>query len=432
MSQAITTRTVRRAAHRKARTVTADICVLGAGIAGVSAALEAARLGRTVVLVDGAAALGGQAVGSIVGTIIGLFTHGTQPYQITHGIADDLIRDLTAEGSLNRRLSMTSTVTLQYDEVRLGRWIERKIEEAGVRVLLGAVVTDVGVHDRRVRHIDFATRFGPTRVEATGYVDASGDASLTYEAGFEVREPDAPVYGSLNFLIEGYDTGAASELAIQDVHQRLAARGADYGLVRHDGFLMHFPGRDFMLANVTHLETSLDPLDAARMVSEGRRQADNVIRFLRAELAPIFANARIRAYGNPGLRQTRWIAGRRQLTLEEIRKGDRPPDAAARSAWWVELHDAKELVHWERFEPGHVYYIPLGCMIPRESDNIVAAGRCVDADVAALSAIRVMGPCIAMGAAAAHALDLAGSSAVHQIDLARLRQRLTDNLDRTD
>ena len=428
----IATRTVRRPADRAAKTIATDICVLGAGIAGVSAALEAARLGRSIVLADGAPALGGQAIGSIVGTIIGLFTHGPRPYQLTHGIADDLIRDLTAEGSLNRRVSTTSTVTLQYDEVRLGRWIERKVEEAGVQVLLGAVVTGVSVHQRRVQHIDFATRFGPMRVDATGYVDASGDASLTYEAGFEVREPDAPVYGSLNFLIEGYDAEAASGLAIKDVHQRLAARGADYGLVRHDGFLMHFPGRDFMLANVTHLETSLDPLDTARMVTEGRRQADNVIRFLRAELAPIFANARIRAYGNPGLRQTRWIAGRRQLTLEEIRTGDRPGDAAARCAWWVELHNAKELVHWERFEPGHVYYIPLGCMIPREADNIVAAGRCVDADVEALSAIRVMGPCIAMGAAAAHALDLAGSNAVHQIDLAQLQQRLTGNLDRTD
>ena len=71
-------------------------------------------------------------------------------------------------------------------------------------------------------------------------------------------------------------------------------------------------------------------------------------------------------------------------------------------------------------------------MVPRDADNIVAAGRCVDADVSALSAIRVMGPCIAMGAAAAHALDLAGTGAVHAIDYAALQQRLADNLDRAD
>jgi 2-polyprenyl-6-methoxyphenol hydroxylase-like FAD-dependent oxidoreductase len=432
MSETMTTRTVRRSSVAATKTVVADICVVGAGITGVSAALEAAKLGRKVVIVDSAPALGGQAIGSIIGTIIGLYTHGPAPYQITHGIADDLIEDLTKEGSLNRRVSMTSTITFQYDEVRLGRWIERRIEEAGVQALLGAVLTGVVVENRRVVHLEFATRFGSLRVEAQGYVDASGDASLTYEAGFEVREPIAPVYGSLNFLIEGYDTTAVKDLVITEVHERLAKKGDAYGLVRHDGFLMHFPGKDFMLANVTHLETVLDPLAMGHMVSEGRRQADNVLRFLKAEYPRIFENARIRTYGNPGLRQTRWIVGPRQLTVEDIRRAERPRDAVARCAWWVELHDAKELVHWERFEPDHVYYIPLSCMVPKDAENIVAAGRCVDADLYALSAIRVMGPCIAMGAAAAHSLDLAGSGSVHQVDLIKLQQRLHDNLERRD
>jgi FAD dependent oxidoreductase len=195
---------------------------------------------------------------------------------------------------------------------------------------------------------------------------------------------------------------------------------------------MHFPGKNIMLANVTHFETPLDPRAGARMVFEGRRQADNVIRFLRAEFPHIFRNAQVRVYGNPGLRQTRWIVGRKQLTLDEIRAGSRPADAAARCAWWVELHNAADLVHWEKFAPDHVYYIPLSCMMPKDADNIVAAGRCVDADVSALSAIRVMGPCIAMGAAAAHALDLAGTGPVHAIDYQALKQRLVDNLDRAD
>jgi len=432
LPQASGTRTIRRPASRDIKTVEADICVLGAGISGVSAALEAAKLGRSVVLVDGAAALGGQAIGSIIGTIIGLYTHGPEPYQITHGIADDLIADLTKEGSIHRRVSMTGTITFQYDEVRLGRWIERKVDAAGIRAVVGAVVTGVAFENRRVQAIELASRFGSVRIAANGFVDASGDATLSYESGLDVREPDSPVYGSLNFLIEGYDTVAARDMVIKDVHERLAQRGGIYGLVRHDGFLMHFPGHDFMLANVTHFETPLDPLQTGRMVVDGRDQADNVVRFLRAEFPRIFANARIRTYGNPGIRQTRWIVGRSQITLDDIRKGGRPADAAARCAWWVELHNAKDLVHWEKFEPGHVYYIPLGCMIPAGADNIVTAGRCVDGDVEALSAIRVMGPCIAMGAAAAHALDLAGSGPVHGINLKAFQQRLYDNLDRRD
>ncbi len=430
MSELIATRTVRRTAQREIKEVKADICVLGAGISGVAAALEAAKLGRKVVLVDGAPSIGGQAIGSIIGTLIGLYTHGPDAYQITHGVADDLIKDLTAEGSLLRHHNWT--VTFQYDEVRLSRWMERKIQEAGVAALVGAVLTGVSFKNRRVQYVEFATRFGAVRVEADGFIDSSGDASLSFESGLPVREPTAPIFGSLNFLIENYNLDTVAELKMPEVYERLQSVGSRYGLVRHDGFLMHFPGKNFMLANISHFETPLDPLQSAGMVFEGRRQADAVIQFLRGEFAHIFANARVRAYGNPGIRQTRWIEGRKQLTLDEIRKGGRPVDAAARSAWWVELHDAKELVHWERMPDNHVYYIPLGCMTPAGADNIVAAGRCVDADSHALSAIRVMGPCIAMGTAAAHALSQAGSGSVHDIDMAAFQKGLYDNLDRRD
>jgi hypothetical protein len=430
MADVIPTRKIRRRGTSPRHDVAADVCVLGAGIAGVSAALEAARLGVKVVIVDGAPAIGGQAVGSIIGTIIGLYSHGKDAYQLTHGIADDLIADLTAEGSILRLKN--ESILFQYDEVRLARWMERSLEAAGVHTLIGAVLTGVDFADRRVRHADFVTRYGAVRVSARGFVDASGDATLSYEAGLDVREPEAPVYGSLNFLIEGYDAKAVLDLDMPEVRNRLKEKGAAHGLVRHDGWLMPFPEKGFMLANISHMPTPLNPLDAAGMVFEGRRQADGIIDFLRAEFPKIFANARVRAYGNPGIRQTRWIVGRRQLTLGDIRSRDRPADAIARCAWWVELHDTPELVHWERFADDHVYYIPLGCMIPEGADNVVAAGRCVDADTHALSAIRVMGPCIAMGAAAAHALTLAGSAPVHEVDLGALGQALYDNLERED
>jgi hypothetical protein len=424
---------VRRRGAPDTTVVDVDICVLGAGIAGATAAIEAARLGRRVLLVDAAPALGGQAVGSIIGTIIGLYSHGRDAYQITHGLADELIRELTASGALSRRHSTrTGTVTFQYDVVPFGRWVEQKVQDAGVRTLLGATLTDAEFADRRLRCLTFATRFGPVRVNAAGYVDASGDAALSWQCGLDVREPDAPVYGSLNFILEGYDEERVAAIDHEQVYARLRERGADYGLVRHDGFLFAFPGKGTALANITHFETPLDPLRQGDMVLEGRRQADAVVAFLRREFPDMFANVRVRQYGNPGIRQTRWIVGQRQLGLDDIRGAERPPDAVARCAWWVELHDTPELVHWERFPDGHVYYIPLACMVPAAADNIVAAGRCVDADTYALSAIRVMGPCMAMGTAAAHALDLAGDDPVGAVNMSTLQERLHDNLARTD
>ena len=430
MSEPIPTRSVTQKTKPRNQSITADICILGAGISGVTAALEAARLGKKVVLADGAPAIGGQAIGSIIGTIIGLYSHGPNAYQLTHGIADEIIDDLNAEDSILRLQG--STVNFQYNEVRLARWMERKLEEAGVHTLVGAVLTDVSFSERRIQHIDFVTRYGGLRVEAAGYIDASGDATLSYESGLEVREPVEPVWGSMNFLIEDYDEVAVKELDMPSVRQRLAEVGAKYGLVRHDGWLMPFADQGFMLANINHMQTPLDPFGAAQMVFEGRRQTDNVIAFLRAEFPAIFANAKVRVYGNPGIRQTRWIASDRQLTLADIRSTHRPKDAIARCAWWVELHDTAEVVYWEQFPDDHVYFIPLSCMIPAGSDNLLAAGRCVDADTQALSAIRVMGPCIAMGTAAAHAMHLAGTGAVRDVDNAQLQQVLSDNLDRTD
>src|SRR5207302_6462910 len=118
------TQIVRRGAGGAVRKVEADICVVGAGIAGTSAAIEAARLGRKVVLIDGLPALGGQAVNSIIGTFCGLFSNGTHGHQFTYGIAEDILRDLgKIPEALYRRHGPVTTV-VYYDEIALGRWVE--------------------------------------------------------------------------------------------------------------------------------------------------------------------------------------------------------------------------------------------------------------------------------------------------------------------
>ena len=83
---------------------------------------------------------------------------------------------------------------------------------------------------------------------------------------------------------------------------------------------------------------------------------------------------------------------------------------------------------WEGFGDGHVHYVPYRSMVHAEVDNLLAAGRCIDADLLALSSVRVMGPCIAMGVAAAHAAELANGGPLRNVDVERLRARLARNL----
>ncbi|TCV59681.1 FAD dependent oxidoreductase [Neorhizobium sp. R1-B] len=431
MSQMLSreTRIVRREKAAPFRKLKADICVVGAGIAGISAALEAARLGRSVVIVDGQAALGGQAVNSIIATFCGLFSNGTHGYQFTYGVADELLAYLETQDKAVHYRHGPNTTVVYYDEVVLGRWMENAVLEAGIQVVLGATILDVHVEGRRIVQTDFMTRYGGVSVEATGWVEASGDAALVWQAGFACREPErGGVFGTQMVVLENIDE--AKQPTRYEIADRMKDKGAGYGLLRREGLGFTIPGRGIAAMNMTHVETPLDPVEASRKALEGKDQAARAVEFLKTEFPECFGNARIRSFGLPGIRQTRWIAGRHHLTVEEIKAGTRFDDAVARTAWPIELHDHGDGHHWITFDEDHAHYIPLGSLTPEECDNVAAAGRCIDADSAALSSVRVMGPCIGMGMAAANALDLAGTGSVHQIDLAALRERVSDNVEK--
>jgi FAD dependent oxidoreductase len=68
-------------------------------------------------------------------------------------------------------------MTMQYDEVVLGRWIEERIRELGIRVIVGAVIQSVEVHDGRIDSVSLAPRYGTVTVQATGFVDSTGDVA---------------------------------------------------------------------------------------------------------------------------------------------------------------------------------------------------------------------------------------------------------------
>ena len=152
-----------------------------------------------------------------------------------------------------------------YDEVALARWIEEAVRKAGITVLLGAVMRGVRRDGGRiVRELELATRYGDVTLAATGFVDATGDAALTWKAGFACREPaDGPIYGTQMMVLEGIDE---AQQPSRDEFTGAAARRrpTDYGLVRtRAGLPSCFPGRGIALVNLTHVETPLDPVAAS-------------------------------------------------------------------------------------------------------------------------------------------------------------------------
>ena len=421
------TRIVSRAEQPPMLERACDLCVVGSGASGISAAIEGARAGLKVILVDGLPTLGGQAVNSIIGMFCGLYTPGPNGRQLTHGIADELLRDLGAVDDVKVVAGGVMKVAL-YNEVALGRWFEKAAVTAGVTPLTGAIIRKVNRQGRRLTSLDIATRHGDVRITATGFIDATGDAAITWEAGFDCRmHKHGQIYGSQMIVIEYFDD--SKKPSWDEMAARIRDRGEHYGMMRRDGFAASYPGRNVALVNMTHIETPLDPFDAAAKQIDGKEQADRTLVFLRAEYPEAFGRARIRAYGLTGVRQTRWIVGTHHLTMEEVRAATKFDDAIARCSWPLEQHHNREGYVWEVFGEDHVHTIPFGSLTVAGADNLCAVGRCIDADSAALSSVRVMGPCIAMGAAAAHALALAGTGSVHAISMAALQQRIRHNLE---
>ena len=82
---------------------------------------------------------------------------------------------------------------------------------------------------------------------------------------------------------EGIDEAAAP--GRDEIEARLAETAAAHGLVRLDGFVFVVPGTGKALVNMTHVETSLDPIGATAAALEGKDQSDRVLAFLKAEFA---------------------------------------------------------------------------------------------------------------------------------------------------
>ncbi len=419
-------RTVRMQ-DRPAQVYRGDLCVVGSGAAGLSAALEAVRLGRKVVLVDAAPQLGGQAVGAALGTICGLFRNGPVPRRLTHGAMDDLFEFLFGRGDASLR-RVRGTFILDYVPNAWMRWAERRIAETGIVPLPGAIVRGVERRDGHVEALSLSTRFGDARVEAGHFVDASGDAVLAWQAGLELRESETQVLGTVMAILEDVDTGLCAEYPRSLYHELIRKHAEEFRLVRGEGPVFVVPGTRKLLLNLTHVETPMETAGLALAGIEGRRQVDALLRLFKRELPEAFGEAKVAVYGNAGIRQTRTVVGRSHVTVEDIAAGVRPPDAIARTTWPIELHGEMSGAHWTIFGEDHLHYIPFGAMLPVGLHNVVVAGRCIDAQPAALASLRVMGPCFAMGRAAAAATALNDSGSLHQLDIAALQDSVGDNL----
>ena len=102
-----------------------------------------------------------------------------------------------------------------------------------------------------------------------------------------------------------------------------------------------------------------------------------------------------------GVRETRRVLGDYQLTADDVLAARKFGDAVARGAYPIDIHNPTGTgTVLKRLPPGEAYDIPLRCLMPKDVDGLLVAGRCMSGTHEAHSSYRVMPIVMATGQAA--------------------------------
>lgn len=420
-----------------------DLVVAGGGAAGWATAVTAARRGLRTALVEEMPFLGGMSTGGAVGTFCGFYGKSADGalVPLVGGLPLAVADALRARGHAYGPVPFRETAALPY--VPWGAKLlyeEWAAAEPNLRLWLHARVTHAAVEDGAIRAVAVSVRGGRIALAARVFVDATGDAELARLAGAPVERGDEIQYPSTMFTMQHVDLAQAAG-ALRELPRLLALHFEGEGLPRKGGNLIPSgrPGEVLVaLSRISRARPedpggSAGPLDAGDPEEltwgelEGRRQVARLADFLRRRV-PGFADAFVADSAfRLGVRETRRIAGEYALRADDVLGGRRFPDGIGRAAWPVERHVAGGETLWRFLEPGAWYDIPYRCLLPRGVANLLCVGRCVSADADAFASLRVIGPCMLEGQAAAlaaHQVTERGLTA-REVDTAALRRELS-------
>ena len=414
-----------------------DVLVAGGGMAGIGAAVAAARGGARVLLLERLAFLGGTATAVTLGGFCGfLRACNGEMHPVIGGLWTELeerARGMEALGTLRIHPSVRGVHGLSYDPERMKLLFDIWLAEAGVQVLTEAAVVGVARQGRRITAVFIESKGGRHAILARNVVDATGDADLAARAGcgFALGQAGQTQHASAMFRMAPVDRTAFASISRAEQDGRMEAAVAA-GLPLPRTTLAIYPGLDGvgMHLNATRVQQPdgrsfdwTDPWQRAAAEREGRRQAALYEQAAREHL-PGFSGARISSIGAQlGIRESRLVEGDETLTEADVMGGLRGATRIACTAWPVEDHAPGRSTIWRPLPDGFAYGIPFGSLVARGLDNLLVAGRCLSATHTAQASARVTAPCLAMGQAAGTAAAMAGDGGV-RVDIAALQSRL--------
>ena len=417
-----------------------DVVVLGGGPAGIAAAVAAARMGRSTLLVERYGFLGGMGTAAGVTNFCGLHAnvHG-RIEQVVHGVADDLLARIAHLGGLNTPHMIFGRIAAQaYDTAAYKIAADDLMASAGVRLLFHALACGVTMDsDRAISALLLETKSGRVAVEARAFIDCSGDGDLAVFAGARWDKGDAlghMLYPSTMFRLNGVDPQRAGEAwkTIPELMQQAEAAGR-HKFPRKGAIVRPQKSGIEWRVNVTQLANAhgqaMDGTDARELSDAevlGRQQIAGVAQFLKE--VPGFENAYIVDIPpQVGIRETRRVHGLYMLTEADVLGCADFDDTIGVNGWPLELHVQGD-VQWRWPAEGSRGFnqLPYRMTVTPSLDNLWVAGRCAAMTHEAQSAARVTGACFVMGQAAgtAAALAVRSDAAAADVPVRELQSRL--------
>jgi hypothetical protein len=361
---------------------TCDVLVCGGGIAGISAALAAARTGKKVVLLDKGYMLGGLATAGLVTIYLPLCDGMGR--QVSFGIAEELLRLSITHGAEDKypanwldgvgtRTEKDRRFEVQYNPQLFAVLAEKLLLSAGVEILYGTYAVGVCKEDERITHVIAENKSGRAAYAVGSVVDATGDCDIAHMAGaptVNFKQGNVLAGWYYSHGQDGYKLNMVGASDIPDEDKKA-------GHTRQ-----YLCDRRF---------TGLDGKELSEQVCmQHNAMYENLMK--KRENDPTLVPVTIATI--PQIRMTRRIAGEYELGYDEQH---------------TYIADSIGMVsNWKKRGP--VWEVPFGTLYNKAVKNLICAGRCTSVTETLWDVMRVI-PCCAVtgqaaGTAAAMTTDL--------------------------
>lgn len=387
-----------------------DVIVIGAGPAGITSAVQAARTGARTLLVEKSGILGGATILNGV-NFPGLFHAWGR--QIISGIGWELVSK-TVEASGQSLPDFSAWRGLRHwrlqvlvDRAVYATLADRMVQDSGAEFLLHTMIAQVRPEEDGWE-VTLCLKEGLRTLKAKALIDCTGDANAVRLAGLPLVRNARRQPGTLIMHTSGYDLDSLDFDRLESAFQRAREQGdmleTDFHSVKsflhsHGNNCMHVPGID---AETSEGKTQAEVLARATML--------RIYHFMRS--LPGLAGFRIDHFAPEcGIRETASIVGETRIAHHDYVSGRIWPDSVCYSFYPVDIHQPDGMgVDVRPLEEGVFPTIPLGALLPQGSRHLLVAGRSACGDQEANSAFRVQASAMAMGQAAGAVAALAAGS----------------------